>query len=392
MSQEQETDVTRVQLGEKEVLLIGTAHISQQSVDLVREILEAERPDVVCVELDDERLKAMREKQRWEELNLKQVIRNKQLMFLTARLALMAFQKQMGSYTGVQPGAEMNAAIDVAEAQGARLIMCDRDVRITLQRAWRLTPFWKRSTLAASLGMGLFERTEVNEDELANLRQSGNITSVLDELGDFMPEVKTALVDERDTFMAHQIQQAAGEKVAVVIGAAHKPGILRKLHEPIAQEAIDSITTIPPKSVVSKIIPWLIPAIVIGLFVWGFWRGDTSKAQEAAVAWVLANGILCALGAIIARAHPLTVIASFIAAPITSLNPTVGAGMVAALVQVWVASPQVRDMERVGDDILDWRGWWRNSLARLLLVFFFTSLGSAIGTFVAFGWLKNLIP
>lgn len=193
MSQEQETDVTRVQLGEKEVLLIGTAHISQQSVDLVREILEAERPDVVCVELDDERLKAMREKQRWEELNLKQVIRNKQLMFLTARLALMAFQKQMGSYTGVQPGAEMNAAIDVAEAQGARLIMCDRDVRITLQRAWRLTPFWKRSTLAASLGMGLFERTEVNEDELANLRQSGNITSVLDELGDFMPEVKTAL-------------------------------------------------------------------------------------------------------------------------------------------------------------------------------------------------------
>ncbi len=385
-------DVTRLTIDDdKEVILVGTAHISQQSVDIVRDIIAQEQPDVVCVELDDERFKAMTQQQNWEDLDLRQVIRNKQLGFLMARLALSAFQKRMGSYTGVKPGAEMAAAIEAADAIGAKVVLCDRNVRTTLLRAWRKTPWWKRAGLGGMIFFGLFERTEINEDELAKLRQTHNISTILDEMGEVLPSVKGVLVDERDTFMAHQIQQAQGKKVLVVIGAAHKPGITRQLPEGIRHETIEAINHVPAPSMLSRVLPWLIPAIVVGMFAYGFSRGNLDGVREAAVAWVLANGLLSALGALIALGHPLTILAAFIAAPITSLNPTVGAGMVTAFVQVWMSPPQVRDMERVGDDIMIWQGWWRNKLARVFLVFILSSIGSSIGTFVAFGFFKNLL-
>jgi len=191
--------------------------------------------------------------------------------------------------------------------------------------------------------------------------------------------------------MAYHIQNAPGKKIIAVVGAAHLPGIIKKLPNEISAETIEEITTIPAKTTFSKTIPWLIPAIVIALFIGGFFYGDHQKLAHAAIAWVLANGLLSALGTLIAFGHPLTIISAFIAAPITSLNPTIGAGFVTAFVQVFVAPPTVRDMERVGDDLTTLKGWWSNRLARVMLVFFFSSLGSAAGTFIALGWLKNLI-
>ncbi|MEC9441150.1 MAG: TraB/GumN family protein [Myxococcota bacterium] len=384
-------DITRIDLDGREILLVGTAHISQESVEVVRSIIEQEQPDVVCVELDEGRFKALREQQRWEDLDLRQIIRNKQLTFLMARLALMGFQKQMGSYTGVKPGAEMAAAIEIAEAQGCEVALIDRDVSATLLRAWRKTPWYKRAMLAFSLLFGVFEKTEVNEEELAKLRQEANITSMLDELGEAMPEVKSVLVDERDTYMAGEIQRTDGEKIVVVIGAAHGPGIQRKLHTPITEEVKTEISHVPPASRVAKVLPWILPLIVIGMFIYGFTRGDMSVIKEAALAWVLANGVLSALGALIALGHPLTILTAFIAAPITSLNPTVGAGMVAALAQAYFAPPKVRDMENVGDDIVTMKGVWQNRLTRVFLVFIGSSIGSSIGTFVALPFLRKLI-
>lgn len=389
--EQMQEDVTRIELDGREILLVGTAHISQESVDTVRKIIEQEQPDVVCVELDEGRFKAMREQQRWEDLDLRQIIRNKQLTFLMARLALMGFQKQMGAYTGVKPGAEMAAAIDIAEEQGCEVALIDRDVSATLLRSWRKTPWYKRAMLATSLMFGVFEKTEVNEEELAKLRQEQNITSMLDELGEAMPEVKSVLVDERDTYMAGEIQRTDGDKIVVVIGAAHGPGIQRKLHTPVTEQVKSEISHVPPAHWATKILPWLLPLIVIALFVVGFTRGDLSVVKEAALAWVLANGVLSALGALIAFGHPLTIITAFIAAPITSLNPTVGAGMVAALAQAYFAPPKVRDMENVGDDIVTMKGVWQNRLTRVFLVFIFSSLGSTIGTFAALPFLRKLI-
>ncbi len=385
------TDVTRVMVDGKEVVLIGTAHISARSVEVVRETIRRERPDTVCVELDEERAKALREETNWEELDLKQVIRNRQTTFLVARLALMAFQKRMSMYTGVKPGMEMLEATEIAEEVGAGVDNIDRNIRTTLLRAWRTTPFLKRSSVAALLVAGMFQRTEVSEDELEELRDGHNVGEVLDELGEALPSVKSVLVDERDTYMAHRIREAAGQKVVVVIGAAHKPGIMRKLAEPATLQEIERIETVPERGMLSKALPWILPLIVIGLFVGGFIYGDTEDLKRAALAWVIANGSLAALGALLAAGHPLTVIVAFFAAPLTSLNPTVGAGMVTAFVQTLVAAPTVRDMENVGDDIVDWKGFWTNRLSRILLVFVFSNIGSSLGTFISFKWLKDLV-
>lgn len=385
------SDIHHIKDGSREIILIGTAHISRESVETVTREIERLQPDCVCVELDDQRFQALKDPNRWEKLNIIQVVKTGQVPFLMANLALASFQKRMGLQTGVKPGEELAAAAQTAEDHGIEVALVDRNIRITLLRAWRKTGLWKKLNLVATLFAGMFEKTELDEQELANLRQSDNLSSMLEEMGDLLPAAKEILVDERDAWMSHHIQKASGDRILAVVGAAHVPGIKRCLEYPVAADKIEEMGTIPSKPTISKVIPWLIPAVVIALFVIGFFFGDRSRLLDAASAWVIANGTLSAIGAIVAGGHPLTILAAFIAAPLTSLNPTIGAGMVTGLVQAFVASPTVKDMEHVADDIATTGGWWRNRVTRVLLVFFFSSLGSAIGTFVAFGWLKDLL-
>ena len=390
MTTPENTDIKRVTIGTQLFVLVGTAHISQDSVDTVKSVITAENPDTVCVELDEQRHKALRNPRHWESLNLIQVLKQGQAPFLLANLTLASFQKRMGLQTGVKPGAELAAAAEVAEDLGKEVRLVDREIRTTLLRAWRKAGLWKKLNLFATLLAGMFETQELNEEELSKLRQTDTLSAMLDEMAEVLPTVKTILVDERDTFMAHQIRQATGDKVVAIIGAAHMPGILKKIGQDFTAEEIAELGVIPEKTSFSRLVPWLIPAVVIGLFIYGFMVGNTQQLADAAVAWVLANGVLSALGALIALGHPLTILAAFVAAPITSLNPTIGAGFVTGLVQAFLVPPQVKDMENVAEDIAGLRGWWRNRLTRVLLVFLLSSLGSAAGTLVAFGWLKDL--
>jgi pheromone shutdown-related protein TraB len=391
MADMDQSDIHRICIDDKEIILIGTAHISRESAETVTRVIEETAPDTVCVELDEQRFKALQYRNQWESLNLKQVIRNGQVPFLMANLALSAFQKRMGLQTGTRPGAEMAAAAEAAEKLGLQVELVDRSIRTTLLRVWRKTGFWKKTQIMASLVASLFEKSEINEEELARLRQNDTLSAMLEEMSRMLPSVKSILVDERDLFMAHHIRNAPGKRIVAVLGAAHIPGIKRLLHEEISTEKIEEISEIPPKPLLSKIIPWVIPSVVAALFIFGFLLGDRQQVTDAALAWVMANGLLSALGAFAALGHPLTILSAFIAAPITSLNPTIGAGFVTGLVQAIVASPTVRDMERLGEDLVAVRGWWKNRLARVLLVFFFSSLGSTAGTFLAFHWLKDLI-
>ena len=384
------TDTKRLVIDNREYILVGTAHISQDSVETVQSVIREENPDTVCVELDELRHRALRNPRHWETLNLTQVLKQGQAPFLLANLALSSYQKRMGLQTGVKPGAELAAAAQAGEELGKTVLLVDREIRTTLLRAWRKAGFWKKLNLFSTLLVGLFESQELNEEELARLRQTDTLSAMLDEMAQVLPTVKTILVDERDTFMAHRIRQAPGQKIVAIFGAAHMPRILKKLYKTFSSEEITELSVIPVKSGLSKGLPWLIPAIVIGLFVFGFMAGNTRQLADAALAWVLANGVLSAIGALIALGHPVTILAAFIAAPITSLNPTIGAGFVTGLVQAFIVPPQVRDMENVSEDIAKLKGWWRNRLTRVLLVFLLSSLGSAIGTVVAFGWLKDL--
>jgi pheromone shutdown-related protein TraB len=384
-------DIHRISLPDKELVLIGTAHVSRDSVETVRQVIEQENPDTVCVELDEQRYRALAEPNRWKSLDLVQVIRKGQGPFLLTNLALTAFQKKMGLQTGVQPGAELLAAVESAEKQGSEVRLVDRELRTTLLRAWRKTGFWKKMQLLAAIISGLFETQKIDEEQLARLRQTDTLSAMLEEMGDLLPSVKTILVDERDLFMADRIRKAPGSKAVAVVGAAHVPGIRRWLtaDEPLPDPA--ELSVIPAKPLLSKVLPWLVPGLVGLLFIVGFFFADPGRLADAALAWVLANGLLAALGTAIALGHPLTVLSAFVAAPITSLNPTIGAGFVTGLVQAVVAAPTVQDLEEVNLDLTSVRGWWRNRMTRVLLVFFFSSLGSTVGTLVAFNWLKNLV-
>jgi pheromone shutdown-related protein TraB len=390
MSIPENADIKRLVIDKREYILVGTAHVSQDSVETVQMVIREENPDTVCVELDELRHRALRNPRHWESLNLVQVLKQGQAPFLLTNLALASFQKRMGLQTGVKPGAELAAAAQTAEELGKCVQLVDREIRTTLLRAWRKAGFWKKMNLFSALLVSMFESQKLDEEELARLRQTDTLTVMLDEMAEILPTVKNILVDERDTYMAHYIRQAPGEKIVAIVGAAHIPGILKKLEQTFSSEEIKELSVVPEKSGVSKILPWLIPAIVVGLFIFGFMAGNTQQLADAAVAWVLANGLLSALGALIALGHPLTILSAFIAAPITSLNPTIGAGFVTGLVQAFIVPPQVKDMESVSEDIARLSGWWRNRLTRVLLVFFLSSLGSAIGTMVAFGWLKDL--
>jgi len=375
------SDVEIFTVNGREFILIGTAHISQESTDLVRAVIEQERPDVVCVELDDQRYKTLSDKTRWENLDLKQIIRQQQLMTLLINLLLASYQRRLGQKLGVAPGTELLEATRVAQELDIPLALVDRDVRITLRRAWNSMSFWEKMKLLSSGFVGAVEGEEISEEMLSEIRQSDVLTELMNELGEFMPVLKGVLIDERDIYIAQKTRDAAGDKVVAVVGAGHLSGIKRALLEN-RQEDLSLIEQVPPPSPMGKIIGWSIPAAIVGMIVYiGFTQG-VSAASDNMLYWFLVHGIPSAIGGMIAWAHPVTIAAAFLGAPFTSLSPVIGAGYVAALAQAYYAPPVVREFQTVGDDIGQWRMWWKNKLLRVLLVFILTSLGSILGTYL----------
>ncbi len=380
-SQEYGDDTSVLHQGDKTILLVGTAHISQDSADLVEEIISTEKPDVVCIELDEKRFSALSNPKRWKNLDLKQIIKNKQLSTLLVNLVLASYQKKLGGKLGIQPGTELLTAARAAEKLDIPIELCDRDVRITLRRAWKSTSFFKKGYLAATLLASLFDDTELDEAKLAELRKKDVLSEMMNEIGEALPAAKHVLIDERDIFMAENIKSAQGKHVVAVVGAGHMAGI-KKVIGIDNSSCMDEIKTIPPVSKIWKIVGWSIPAaILISLVAIGFRQG-AGEAGANALYWFLANGIPSALGAVVALGHPATILSAFAAAPITSLTPVIGAGYVCAFVQVMTRPPVVKEFETVSSDIATFRGWWHNKLLRIFLVFLMTGLGSVIGTWV----------
>jgi len=380
-SQQYSDDVAVIEQGDKTILLIGTAHISQHSADLVEEIIAREHPDTVCIELDKKRFTALSQPLRWENLNPKQIIRKKQLSTLLVNLVLSSYQKKLGGKLGIQPGTELLAAARVAEKMDIPVELCDRDVRVTLRRAWKATSFYRKGYLMATLLASLFDDTELDEEKLTELRKKDVLSEMMNEIGEALPAAKHVLIDERDIFMAEKIKKAAGKRIVAVVEAGHMEGIERVIHKDNS-DLMEEIDTIPPISKGWKIAGWSIPAVILlSIAAIGFRQG-AGEAGANALYWVLANGIPSAIGAMIAFAHPATIISAFAAAPITSLTPVIGAGYVCAFVQVMTQPPKVKEFEAVSVDIATLRGWWQNRLLRVFLVFFMTGLGSSIGTWV----------
>ena len=374
-------DVHFVEKNGREYIIIGTAHVSQESTDLVRLVIEQEQPDVVCIELDEARYKTLREKTKWENLDLRQIIRQKQLPTLMVNLLLASYQKRIGQKLGVAPGTELLEAANVANENSIPIELVDRDVRITLRRAWSSMSLWEKMSLMASGLAGIVEDEEITEEMLQEIKQKDVLSELMRELGEAMPAMKAVLIDERDVYIAQKTRHAAGEKIVSVVGAGHVEGILDILKSKPDQD-LSLIELIPPPSPVGKILGWTIPALILSAIIYiGITQG-ASAAGENLQYWVLANGIPAAIGAIIALGHPLTILASFVGAPLTSLTPIIGAGYVSAFVQAFFKPPVVKEFQSVSDDISQVKMWWSNKLLRVLLVFILTTLGSLIGTYV----------
>jgi len=376
-------DVHIINKGEREYILIGTAHISRQSADLVREVIEKEKPDVVCVELDEKRFRALSEKNRWENLDLKQIIKEKQLSTLIINLVLASYQKKLGEKLGVAPGTELLEATSVAKELNIPIELCDREVRITLRRAWHSMSFWQKLKFMFGGVGSLFEKQELTEEKLAELRSKDVLSEMMEGLGKTLPVLKKVLIDERDTYIAEKMKNAAGKKIVSVVGAGHAKGIVNHINNE-NKAALEEIEKIPPSSPLVKIIGWGIPAIILGsIFYIGYAKGF-AQAGDNALFWILANGIPSAIGAAIAFGHPLTILTAFVAAPITSLSPLIGAGYVAAFVQAYFRPPVVKEFKTVTADFNKPLMWWKNKLLRVFLVFILSSLGSVVGTYLGF--------
>ena len=384
-------DVHRVDVAGRELWLVGTAHVSQRSVDLVREVIEHVQPDAVCIELDPGRYEALSQEKKFEEQDLREVLQKKQLATLMLNLILASYQRKLGLQLGVTPGSELLEAAKVAEENGIAIVLCDRDVRITLRRAWQSISLWQRVRLLTELGASLFESPEVSEDELARIRDQDVVTEVMNELGRMMPDLKRVLIDERDAYLAHEILESKGQKIVAVVGAGHIDGMKKRLENEDRAD-MEEITSIPADTKIWKVMGWGIPALIVGSIVAIALTQGAEAAGENALIWFLANAIPSGIGAIIALGHPATILAAAVAAPFTSLSPLIGAGYVAAFTQLWARPPRVSDFRTVGEDLAIPSRWWKSRLMQVFLVFILTTVGSLIGTWTGgFGVLSNLV-
>ncbi|MFH1991780.1 MAG: TraB/GumN family protein, partial [Pseudomonadota bacterium] len=373
-------NIHRLAFEDKEVILVGTAHVSWESARLATEVIEKEKPDTVCVELCESRYQSIRQKDLWLEMDIVKVIKEKKSFLLLSNLLLASFQKRIAQKFDIQPGQEMIKAIEAGEAVGASIHLADRDIRITLSKAWRLMGLWDKFKLLFQLILSLGQIEEISAEDIEKMKQEDVLQTLLADVGKSLPVIKDILIDERDRYLAHRIRTAPGHKIVAVIGAGHVPGIKTCWNEAIDIETLEQI---PPKSNAFRIIKWLIPLAIVALMMSGFYYGGTHAGTDMITLWVLANGVLAGLGAVLALAHPLTILSSVLAAPITSLNPMIAAGWVSGLVEAFSRKPKVKDFEDLPEDILSFRGFWKNKITRILLVVVFTNLGSSLGTFVA---------
>lgn len=364
----------------KQVVLLGTAHVSKESADLVARVIDEEAPDTVCVELCESRYQAMTQKNRWENTDLIKVIREKKAFLLLSNLMLAAFQKKIGNKLGIKPGEEMLRAVQRAEALGAEVRLCDRDIRITLARAWRLMGLWTKMKLLVQLITSTVGASTIEEADIEELKKKDVLETLLLEMGDLLPELRQVLIDERDQYLAEKIRRAPGKKIVAVVGAGHVPGIQKQWNRPVDLEALE---TLPPGSKLLPFLKWGIPLLVAGLIGVGFYMAGADAGAHMIKWWVLANAVCAGLGAAVALAHPLTILSAIVASPITSLNPMIAAGWVAGLMETFLGKPKVRDFERLPEDIASPKGFWKNKITRILLIVVFTNMGSSLGAFVA---------
>ncbi len=378
MMTENEKNITRIHMDGKEYILIGTAHVSRQSAEQVKEVIKAEQPDTVCVELDEPRYQSIVEGDKWRDTDIFQVIKDKKATLLLMNLAIGSFQRRMAKQFGIKPGQEMIQGIESAKEIQAELVLADRNIQVTFSRIWNTVGFSGKAKLLTQIVYSIFSNDTITEEELEKIKSQDMLDSMLNEFTQVFPKLKTPLIDERDQYLAQKIKDAPGKKIVAVLGAAHVPGITEEIHN---EHNLDKLNERPAKSKWPKIIGWAIPVMILAVIAYTFISNPDAGIQQG-ISWILWNGGFSALGVAIGLGHPLAILTAFVAAPITSLNPLLAAGWFAGFVQAYFRRPNVGDFDSLPDDVLSIKGFWRNKVTRILLIVVLANLGSTLGTFI----------
>ena len=367
--------------------LLGTAHVSQASVDCVRAAIDSGAFDAVAVELDAQRMQALTDPDALAKLDLVRVLREGRAAVFAANLGLAAYQRRLAEQLGIEPGAELKAAAAEAHARGLPVRLIDRDVGLTFRRAMHRLGWWGRAKVGAGLMASLLFDEEVGSEQIEDLKQGDMLESTFGEFARENPALYDVVIAERDRYMAAKLREpgagTAGREVLAVVGAGHLQGLARHLRDD--REAPAEVASTLEQVEATSGIPWFtlaLAAFVLGGFAWGFWQGGAELGGDLVLYWVLLTGALGALGCALAGGHPLSIVAAFVASPLTPLHPALASGTVSALVEAWVRKPTYADFMALRDDVQSVRGWWRNRVARVLLNFFLTSLGTAIGVWL----------
>lgn len=373
-----EENITRIYLEDKEFILIGTAHVSKQSAEQVKEVIESERPDSVCIELDEQRYQSMMAGETWKEMDVFKVIKQKKATLLLMNLLISSFQKRVAKQFGIKPGQEMVQGIESAREVGANLVLADRNIQITFSRIWHGIGLWGKARLLAQIIFSIFSDENISEEELEKLKSQDMLDAMLEDFTVSFPRLKVPLIDERDQYLAQRIKEAPGNKIVAVLGAAHVPGIKEEIKK---EHNLAALSQLPAKSKWPKIIAWTIPFLILGVIGYTFYANRSAGVNQT-MSWVLWNGLFSAMGALIAFGHPVTIMTAFVVAPLSSLNPLVAAGWFAGIVEAYIRRPNVKDFENLSEDVFTLKGFWRNKVTRILLIVTLTNLGSTLGTVI----------
>lgn len=370
--------VEKITFQNKEIILIGTAHVSRQSAEEVKEVIEREKPDSVCVELCESRYESVINKDKWRKMDIFKVIKEHKSTLLLVNLILSSFQARLAKQFGIQPGQEMIQGVASSNETGATLCLADRDIQTTFLRVWRGLGFFGKIKLFFMIVFSIFNDEELTEEEIEKLKTEDMLSMALSEFAASFPRLKEILINERDMYLAQKIKEAPGPKIVAVVGAGHVPGIKEQMQY---EHDLRKISEVPPPSKIGKFIGWAVPALIIVLIILTF-SIDTSLGLAQITAWITWTGCLAALGALLAFAHPVSILVAFIAAPFTALNPLLAAGWFAGLSEAYFRRPSVEDFERLPEDIMSFKGFWRNKFTHVLLVVAVCNLGSSMGTII----------
>jgi pheromone shutdown-related protein TraB len=374
-----EESVSRLEYNGKELILIPTAHVSKQSAELVKKVIDKERPDSVCIELDADRYKEIQNPQQWKNTDIAQVIKSKKIGFMFANLILSSYQKKLAEKLDTNVGQEMAQGMASAKEVGAELVLADREIQVTFLRVWRSLNFFEKIRMISSLIFSFDEEDELTDEDLQKMLKEDMLEAAIGDIRDKFPKVGKVLIDERDQYLANKIKNAPGGKVVAILGGAHVPGVKTQIYQ---EQDLDAISTVPAAPPIAKVIGWLIPIAIVALIVVGFVQG-ASVGFDQIKTWFLYTSTLAGIFTLAAFAHPLTVLTSVVVAPFTTLHPFFACGWFSGLVEAYLRKPTVEDIEKVPEDIFSFKGFFKNRFLRIIMIVFMANVGASIGTFVA---------